>query len=146
MKKFKEFYKRSLGVIALAFLLIACNNNLDSSNLTPSSLSCRKPITVGRGGAPTARFTVSQSKYSHLSFDASLSSSPGGAIVKYRWQFDTTSRSGKHPFAIYAIQDNRLMTVTLTVTDRQGNATSACARVNKEGLLSYPNPIDPGNP
>jgi len=87
---------------------------------------------------PVASFTESATIVSigeFITFDASSSFDPDGSIVGYFWDFgDNTNATGVVVSHTYA--DIGTYTVTLTVTDNDGAATSATATKTVLGSLS----------
>ena len=61
-----------------------------------------------------------------IQFDGTLSSDPDGTIVSYAWDFgDGSTGTGPNPTHTY--QENGIFTVTLTVTDDDGNERDCSA-------------------
>src|SRR5205807_1956866 len=78
--------------------------------------------TAQEVGWPTARFGTSNTSPNlgeAVSFDASASNGPNGAITSYSWQFgDGATASGPKPTHVYTTAGDYI--VTLTVTDGKG--------------------------
>ena len=94
------------------------------SSSSDKGLQALASKTVKVNGLPEARFTTSAKAWSlEVSFDASQSLDPEGAIDDYNWEFgDGTEGSGQtvsHSFAETGSYD-----VTLTVTDANGAEAS----------------------
>ncbi|HEU4978544.1 MAG TPA: PKD domain-containing protein [Solirubrobacteraceae bacterium] len=86
---------------------------------------------------PVAAFTLSPSPASRaapVSFDAGGSSDPDGAIASYAWQFGDGA-SGSGVTAAHTYRALGTFTVTLTVTDGDGNASSVAHQVTVQNLL-----------
>lgn len=93
-----------------------------------------RAMFLGPGGPPppnqppTASFTSSCVNLT-CTFDASESDDADGTIVSYAWTFgDATSGSGETPSHVYAAPGGR--TVTLTVTDDDGDSATVSAQVS----------------
>jgi hypothetical protein len=84
-------------------------------------------------GLPTALFELSpQTGESPLvvTFNASASYDPDGAIVRFDWEFgDGSAGTGRTPAHTYAVDSETPFTVRLTVTDNGGNQASATRTV-----------------
>lgn len=97
----------------------------------------------GPGGLPIALFAMApESGDSPLvvTFDASASFDPDGAIVRYDWTFgDGAAGVGPSPVHTYAVESEKAFTVRLTVTDHDGNQASS------EQLLTVHPPPPPPN-
>jgi len=102
-----------------------------------ASDSASRSITVLNVG-PTADFSYSPSEPKageNVTFDASSSYDPDGAIVSYHWDFgDGETGTGKTATHSYA--DDGTYTVTLTVTDDDGASDSASRTVIVSGTFS----------
>jgi PKD repeat protein len=79
-------------------------------------------------GFPVAAFTLfPETGESPLvvTFDASASYDPDGAIVRYDWEFgDGSAGTGRSPAHTYAVDSETMFAVRLTVTDNDGNQAS----------------------
>jgi hypothetical protein len=83
---------------------------------------------LGPDDLPVALFTLDpESGESPLvvTFDASASYDPDGAIVRYDWEFgDGQFGTGRTPAHTYAVDSETMFTVRLTVTDNEGDRAS----------------------
>lgn len=65
-----------------------------------------------------------------VTFDASASYDPDGAIIRYDWEFgDGSTGTGRSPAHTYVVDSETLFTVKLTVTDNEENQASATRTV-----------------
>jgi PKD repeat protein len=100
----------------------------------------RQPVTIGSGGggtgSPTASFTVNPNPPTHgtsAAFDGSASQATSGrTIVSYTWNWGDNSfnTSGPSPLASHTFFTTGAASVTLTVTDDQGNQGSVTVTLN----------------
>jgi hypothetical protein len=75
-----------------------------------------------------------------VTFDASASYDPDGAIVRYDWEFgDGATGTGLTAAHTYAVDSETQFTVRLTVTDNEGNRASRAQSVT---VLPAPPPLD----
>ncbi len=115
-----------------------------------ASFGMKGKITVTTNQLPTASFTVA-STGTNVSFDASASSDPDGAITKYQWDFNNdgtvdetdTTPTAQHTFTASA-------TVALTVVDNNADAVgpeaSAPATQSVPVAAPLPPPTAPTTP
>jgi len=84
-------------------------------------------------GSPDVFFVVSTSEGESpltITFDASGSSDPDGAVVLYEWDFgDGVPGTGRTTVHVYLVDTETVFTVRLTVTDDDGNQSSATKRI-----------------
>ena len=100
-------------------------------------------ITVTTNQLPTASFTVA-STGTNVSFDASASSDPDGAITKYQWDFNNdgtvdetdTTPTAQHTFSASA-------TVALTVVDNNADAVGPEASAPATQSVAVAAPLPP---
>jgi len=93
----------------------------------------------GLSGLPIAVFTVDPPTGQSpliVHFDASDSSDPDGAIVRYDWEFgDGSTRGGRSTAHLYKVDVETVFAVRLTVSDDEGNQASTTRT-----LTVYPPP------
>ena len=93
---------------------------------------------------PDARFGLSPQQGESplvVTFDASASSSPGGIIVRYEWDFgDGDQGIGMTPVHTYAVASEQTFEVRLTVTDQAGRQATVSASVNVTPQLTAQEP------
>ena len=98
------------------------------------ALSATVTVSVGQGngngggGQPTASFTFAPQQPesgSQVAFDASGSSTPQGEIASFQWDFgDGTTAEESGPTVTHTYEQSGDYTVSLTVTNSQGNTAS----------------------
>ena len=95
-----------------------------------TSSTCSETITVGTGGLPTCSFTGTPTTNVapfNVNFNASGSIDSDGTIADFRWNFGDGSAvldSGTDPTVSHSYTDAGTFTVTLTVTDNDGNSVN----------------------
>ena len=81
------------------------------------------------GASPIALFIVSVTQGESpltVTFDASESDDPNGAVVRYEWDFgDGSTAAGRIAIHVYIVESETAFTVRLTVTNDDGNRSSA---------------------
>jgi len=83
--------------------------------------------------SPSAVFTMSADNGESplvVTFDASASTDPDGAVVLYEWDFgDGATGTGRIAIHVYTVEEEAVFTVRLTVADDDGNRTGATKSV-----------------
>jgi PKD repeat protein len=97
-----------------------------STVLTPAQIAAHyaaSSAVAAPNQAPTAAFTSTAANLA-ATFDGSTSSDPDGTVASYAWNFgDGSTGTGANPAHTYAAAGT--YTVSLTVTDNQGLASTA---------------------
>lgn len=124
---FNRGFSTALAGATLAVLLGACGGGGGSSGgSTPQSTP----------SPPTASFTASPTDGLAplaVSFDASASRDPDGTVTDYQWNFGDDSEAGGGPTTSHTYEDTGQFTVTLTVTDDDGQSDSTTRTVRVRG-------------
>lgn len=96
--------------------------NLTVTDTDGATNTTTQLLSVGTNQSPTAEFTVSPSSSPEtgesVTFDASNSSDPDGAINNYEWSIDSATYTGET--VEHTFEDFDQYTVKLTVTDNDG--------------------------
>lgn len=84
-------------------------------------------------GLPVAMFALTPETGDSplvVTFDASASYDPDGALIRYDWEFgDVATGTGRSPAHTYVVDSETVFTVRLTVTDNDGNQASGTQTV-----------------
>ncbi|MDZ7670597.1 MAG: S8 family serine peptidase [Gammaproteobacteria bacterium] len=113
---------------ALILLLGACGGGGGGSSSGSTTQTGPRP--------PTASFTATPSDGLaplQVSFNAAGSSDPDGTISSYQWDFGDDTQATGGPTVSHTYEDTGRFTVTLTVTDDDGQSDSATRTVQVRG-------------
>lgn len=108
-----------------------------------ASFGMKGKITVTNNQLPTASFTVALTGM-NVSFDASASRDPDGAITKYQWDFNndgTVDETDTTPTAQHTF--NASATVALTVLDNNADAVGPEASAPATQSVAVAAPLPP---
>ena len=120
------------ALICSLFLQAACGGGGGGGDSNASN-----PPAVAGNQAPLAVFTLSTTSGFapvNVSFNASSSRDPDGSLTSYVWDFGDGSAAGNGVTVSHQFTDPGSYSVSLTVTDNQGLASSAFASVRARGV------------
>lgn len=96
-------------------------------------------IAISPDQAPQAKFTYTPAAAGRpITFDASLSISPAGKILKYCWDFGTGVQQVENtPIINYTYPCSGIYTVTLTVENETGKSSHICYNVQVDKRMKH---------